>query len=86
MHSKQVLHRDVKPANIMRCAGDIGVGAAEYKLIDLSIAAVELDARDGVSDTMQTGTTGLAAMVGTPHYMSPEQFTAGQVVSMQTDL
>ena len=83
MHGKQVIHRDVKPANIMRCGAPPG---AVYKLIDLSIAAVELGAGEGVSQTMQTGTTGLAALVGTPHYMSPEQFQEGQVVTHQTDL
>ena len=46
----------------------------------------ELGAQGGVSETMQTGTTGLAALVGTPHYMSPEQFREGTVVTHQTDL
>ena len=86
MHSKQVIHRDVKPANIMRCGGDDRGAAGVYKLIDLGIAAVELGAQGGVSETMQTGTTGLAALVGTPHYMSPEQLRAGVVVTHQTDL
>ena len=61
-------------------------GELLYKLIDLSISAVDRDARPNVSDTLSTSTTGLAAMLGTPHYMSPEQFTAGEVVTAQTDL
>eukprot|EP01047_Picozoa_sp_COSAG01_P087437 COSAG01_NODE_20125_length_969_cov_2.374713_1_plen_171_part_10 len=35
---------------------------------------------------LQTGTTGLAMMIGTPHFMSPEQFTPGVKVTPQTDL
>jgi serine/threonine protein kinase len=83
MHSQNVMHRDIKPANIMRASMD---GDVVYKLIDFSIAAVSMEARGGVSMTMQTGTIGLAALVGTPHYMSPEQFTEEQVATAQTDL
>jgi serine/threonine protein kinase len=39
-----------------------------------------------VSATLQTGTTSLAALAGTPHYMSPEQVRPGVVVTAQTDL
>lgn len=83
MHSQGVIHRDIKPANI--CLTEVD-GQRLYKLIDLSIAAMELGNRDGVSKTLVTGTTGLAALIGTPHYMSPEQFSEGVVVTTQTDL
>jgi serine/threonine protein kinase len=46
------------------------------------------DARGGaqVETMLQTGTTGLAMMIGTPHFMSPEQFALGVKVTPQTDL
>eukprot|EP01046_Picozoa_sp_COSAG06_P062374 COSAG06_NODE_14050_length_1194_cov_1.315982_1_plen_197_part_10 len=61
-------------------------GRTLFKLIDLSISAVEEDARADVSNTLATGTTSLAALAGTAHYMSPEQIQEGVVVTPQTDL
>eukprot|EP01047_Picozoa_sp_COSAG01_P015667 COSAG01_NODE_787_length_13598_cov_17.218535_4_plen_860_part_00 len=91
MHEKGVIHRDVKPSNIMMRSAETGgestAAAVRYKLIDLSIAAMDGDARGAELETMlQTGTTGLAMMIGTPHFMSPEQFTLGVKVTPQTDL
>ena len=83
MHGKAVIHRDIKPANIMLTEVD---GRIVYKLIDLSISAVEREAREDVSQTLRTGTTSLQALAGTPHFMSPEQIQEGTAVTAQTDL
>ena len=83
MHEKSVIHRDIKPSNIMLTEVN---GLIVYKLIDLSISAVEQEAREDVSRTLRTGTTSLRGVVGTPHYMSPEQFAGDSIVSTQTDL
>ena len=42
--------------------------------------------RDEVSQTLQTGTTTLQAVAGTPHFMSPEQFDEGATITPKTDL
>ena len=42
------------------------------KILDFGIAAAT--ERGGMRDTLVTGTGGLAAQIGTPHYMSPEAF------------
>ncbi len=83
MHEKNVIHRDIKPTNIVLHRID---GRQVYKVIDLSIAAIEEAGRAGVSTTMATGTTTLKAAVGTAHYMSPEQIKENVIVTHQTDL
>jgi serine/threonine protein kinase len=53
MHEKGVIHRDVKPSNIMLCSAGPGgesaaaAAAVRYKLIDLSIAAMDGDVQGG---------------------------------------
>jgi hypothetical protein len=67
-HDAGVLHRDVKPANIVLArAGD---GSLQPKLVDFGIALMYGDAREA---------DGALGPLGTPHYMSPEQARAEQV-------
>ncbi|HEX5051757.1 MAG TPA: tetratricopeptide repeat protein [Planctomycetota bacterium] len=64
-HQKGVIHRDLKPGNILVAEQD---GEPVVKVIDFGIAKAtdhEL--------TQQTLHTGLRQMIGTPDYMAPEQ-------------
>ncbi len=69
-HGRQVVHRDIKPANIMVHAD----GTA--KVMDFGIAKSEMSGG---------GVTAVGMMVGSPHYVPPERFMAGEV-SGATDL
>ncbi len=71
-HSKGVFHRDIKPANIMRLPDRNTI-----KLVDFGIALVSAG---DTSDRTVAGT-----IMGTPHYMSPEQ-ARGEQSDARSDL
>jgi serine/threonine protein kinase len=70
-HAMGVVHRDLKPENIMIGTASTG-GEPVVKLLDLGIAKLR-----EVAGAEKTGTTALTIagqMLGTPYYMSPEQW------------
>jgi serine/threonine protein kinase len=70
MHALGIIHRDIKPANIMlRNDGSVA-------LVDFGIAK-ELDAANTFTRNGE--------MIGTPHYMSPEQIRA-KTLDARSDL
>ena len=73
-HRAGVIHRDIKPDNIMVLTGD----REEVKLMDFGIARL----RD--TGTM-TRLTRAGVLMGTPAYMTPEQIEGGDV-SERTDV
>jgi serine/threonine protein kinase/tetratricopeptide (TPR) repeat protein len=64
-HQKGIIHRDIKPSNVLVSLHD---ATPVVKVIDFGIAKAL-----GQELTDKTLFTGLAQMVGTPLYMSPEQ-------------
>jgi len=70
-HSMGVVHRDLKPENIM--VGKPGSdGVPVIKLLDLGIAKISDIA--GVDSGGNTALTMAGQVLGTPYYMSPEQW------------
>jgi eukaryotic-like serine/threonine-protein kinase len=69
-HARGVVHRDLKPENIM--LGGTDGGHATVKVLDLGIAKII-----GSGDIHAAETTNLTVagqILGTPYYMSPEQW------------
>lgn len=61
-HGKGITHRDIKPANLIRLSD------GTVKVMDFGIAKIRDQASSG-----QTVLTRSGFLLGTPHYMSPEQ-------------
>jgi len=70
-HAMGVVHRDLKPENIMLGKATTG-GEPTVKLLDLGIAKLREVA--GAEKTGNTNLTIAGQMLGTPYYMSPEQW------------
>ncbi len=77
-HRKGIVHRDMKPENIL-VEPDRASGGDLARVCDFGIAKIA----DGSPDT-GAGLTG-ASVIGTPHYMAPEQ-GAGDKVDARADL
>jgi serine/threonine-protein kinase len=78
-HQKGIIHRDIKPSNVLANRQD---GVAVVKVIDFGIAKA---LQQRLTD--KTLVTGVAQVVGTPLYMSPEQAEPGAVdIDTRTDI
>lgn len=74
-HSKGIVHRDIKPSNIMLI--DSEDGELQALLVDFGIAVH--------SEKELTKLTKQGHVVGTPHYMSPEQIS-GKSLDARSDI
>jgi eukaryotic-like serine/threonine-protein kinase len=74
-HRRGIIHRDVKPGNLMVTGGPVGGGEMTVKLTDFGIArAIE-----------QTRITQVGSVVGTAAYLAPEQ-VRGEEATPATDV
>ncbi len=73
-HARGILHRDMKPANVIVTPPEPGADHGVAKILDFGLAKIE------GNDLTRTGTT-----MGTVAYMSPEQ-AAGERVDQRADV
>jgi eukaryotic-like serine/threonine-protein kinase len=74
-HRRGIIHRDVKPGNLMMVGGPVGGGPMTVKLTDFGIARA----------LAQTRITQVGSVVGTAAYLAPEQ-VRGEEATPATDV
>jgi serine/threonine protein kinase len=77
VHEQKLVHRDIKPTNIVVKLKDDGLVTA--KIIDLGLA------KDVTEPDSQSAISSLGAFAGTPEFASPEQL-AGLSLDIRSDL
>jgi serine/threonine protein kinase len=76
-HCLDIVHRDLKPSNLFCVHGSDGLPM--IKVLDFGISKLRTGAVD-------TSTTGGCRVVGSPRYMSPEQFEYAADVDARADI
>ena len=75
-HGKGIVHRDIKPANLIRESSGL------VKVTDFGIAKI----KEGGGGSGQTVLTKSGFLLGTPHYMSPEQIREPKDAGAKSDV
>lgn len=78
-HGQGIVHRDLKPANLFLTRKPDG--AACIKVLDFGISKDVTGADSATSKLTKTG-----AIMGSPHYMSPEQLVDSKSVDGRSDI
>src|SRR5262249_38269469 len=73
VHERQIVHRDVKPSNLMLAS------TGEVKILDLGLALLQGDFAD-------EELTGSGQLLGTAAYMAPEQWHDTHAVDVRADV
>jgi serine/threonine protein kinase/class 3 adenylate cyclase len=78
-HATGIIHRDLKPANIFLARSE---AEEVVKILDFGVAAILSSLRGETSVDATRGGT----LLGTPHYMSPEQARSSKHVDHRSDV
>lgn len=88
VHQEGLMHRDIKPGNIMLAGyvgerGPLNHGFIDPKLIDFGVAQIQKGHEDGVASTDVATPKGAA---GTPRYVAPEIWLDPAAVTPKADV
>ena len=78
-HERGIIHRDIKPSNVMLAARD------QVKVLDFGLAKLDPAAEQISADSDTAPQTRSGIVLGTTHYMSPEQ-ALGRPVDERSDV
>ncbi len=79
-HHLGIVHRDVKPANLF--VSESPQGSSVVKVLDFGISKVRL----GGEVTIDTLSSDPGALMGSPRYMSPEQYQKPESADVRSDV
>jgi hypothetical protein len=77
-HERGMVHRDVKPDNLILVASPGASAPGSVKVLDFGLAALLADRGDGLTDTN--------VVMGTPDYMAPEQAEDPRSADIRADV
>ena len=79
-HQQGMIHRDIKPHNLMRTPED------KIKILDFGLARIIVDESYGEKPSAQLRITSEDTVIGTPDYLSPEQARSSRTVDIRSDI
>lgn len=87
-HAHGIIHRDIKPANLFMVERS---GMRQIKLLDFGISKAGLSGADGSTSgtnflEVDVGAATTTQIMGSPHYMSPEQIRSTKDVDARADV
>ncbi len=77
-HERGMVHRDVKPDNLMLVASPVASAPGVVKVLDFGLAALTAERGGGLTDTN--------VIMGTPDYMAPEQAEDVRTADIRADV
>ncbi|MET0410041.1 MAG: serine/threonine-protein kinase [Polyangiaceae bacterium] len=78
-HGAGIVHRDLKPSNLFLASYPDGTPCV--KVLDFGISKLS-----SAGETPELSMTSTATVMGSPHYMSPEQMRSTRDVDLRTDI